>query len=628
MRAVTTPKTTPKTSPAAPSPAAHPPAQVCGHIDCFGYAAAASGWVFIGWLRAAWSDHSNDAHIVAVFQHGRIRAKAKICSFRRPDLTEPARGVVIYISAPDDHRLGEFSGLEFDPKRTSGPLWAPIARPLQHLPEAELVARAQGLVNTSPDIARGKLLSLLRRRPFAGVDTLSQLPAPVHFEVDATILAPPDGLLVLGWLLDPTGSVASIRVRSGLLASGPIGQRWIRTSRQDVAEAFSAQYGVTDALCGFVTYAPSCVTAGEPLYVEIELQDGEIGYKRLPAPTCRGMAAFRRVLDAVHLTADEIAPAFDTVLGPPLLAINAARLGAPRLRRETVFGAPNPKPECSIIVPMYGRMDFLMYQLALMSEADMSRHEFIYVLDDPSRKQELLTLAGSAWQRYGIPFRVIALQENLGYGPANNVGLEHARGEYLCFLNSDVMPDTPHWLDLMVQDLRSDPGIGIVGGLLLFEDGTVQHEGMCYERLPEMANWPFPMHPNKGRLPAAGPDLAPTEAVTGACMVMRTDLTRELGGFDEIYAIGDFEDLDLCMRMRERGLRCMIDRRARMWHLERQSQVTPDKMWRMYVTLLNAWTHTKRWFPEPDAAGETAVSGSPASDDREAAADMEVETRE
>jgi hypothetical protein len=67
----------------------------------------------------------------------------------------------------------------------------------------------------------------------------------------------------------------------------------------------------------------------------------------------------------------------------------------------------------------------------------------------------------------------------------------------------------------------------------------------------------------------------------------------------------------------------MIDRRARMWHLERQSQVTPDEMWRMYVTLLNAWTHTKRWFPEPGAAGETAVSGSPASDDREAAADME-----
>ena len=130
---------------------------------------------------------------------------------------------MIYISAPDDHRLGEFSGLEFDPKRTSGPLWAPIARPLQHLPEAELVARAQGLVNTSPDIARGKLLSLLRRRPFAGVDTLSQLPAPVHFEVDATIFG------AAGWSAGAGLVAGSDRLRG--VHPGSIGAPRLRSDR-------------------------------------------------------------------------------------------------------------------------------------------------------------------------------------------------------------------------------------------------------------------------------------------------------------------------------------------------------------------------------------------------------------
>jgi GT2 family glycosyltransferase len=71
--------------------------------------------------------------------------------------------------------------------------------------------------------------------------------------------------------------------------------------------------------------------------------------------------------------------------------------------------------------------------------------------------------------------------------------------------------------------------------------------------------------------------------------------------------IGDFEDTDLCLRIRARGLRCATEQRARMYHLERQSQVTPDKMWRMYVTLLNAWTHTRRWFP--DQMGPRASSG-------------------
>jgi GT2 family glycosyltransferase len=229
----------------------------------------------------------------------------------------------------------------------------------------------------------------------------------------------------------------------------------------------------------------------------------------------------------------------------------------------------------------------------------MAPHELVYVLDEPARKQELLDLAHSAHRRFGVPFRVVALDENLGYGPANNVGLSHARGEFICFLNSDVMPEEPRWLDLMLEDLRADATLGVVGARLLFEDGTVQHDGMAFERLPQFADWPFPMHPGKGRLPRSdAAALADAEAVTGACMVMRADLARELGGFDEDYAIGDFEDTDLCLRIRRKGLRCAVDRRARLFHLERQSQVTPDKMWRFYVTLLNAWTHTRRWFPE------------------------------
>jgi GT2 family glycosyltransferase len=108
--------------------------------------------------------------------------------------------------------------------------------------------------------------------------------------------------------------------------------------------------------------------------------------------------------------------------------------------------------------------------------------------------------------------------------------------------------------------------------------------------------------------------LAEAEAVTGACMVLRADLARELGGFDEDYAIGDFEDTDLCLRVRRKGLRCAVERRARLFHLERQSQVTPDKMWRFHVTLLNAWTHTGRWFREtPDASAAEGPAATSAA---------------
>ncbi len=478
----------------------------------------------------------------------------------------------------------------------------PANRPLVHLREAELLPRARQVLLGAEGESRPRLLGLLSRRPYLGQDTLAELPVPVQFEADEAILAPPDGVVLIGWCLDPTGSVAAIRVRSGMLASEPLAERWLRTARPDVVEEVGARLGVTDPRCGFVAYAPGACgpdAAGRQLHVEVELKSGEVGYKGIPAPKLNGNPALRRVLESVGLARDEIAPAFDRVLGPPLAAINRARLARPRPHAVLDFGTPNLEPACSVIVPLYGRMDFVLYQLALMSAHDMAPHELVYVLDEPARKQELLDLAHSAHRRFGVPFRVVALEENLGYGPANNVGLSHARGEFICFLNSDVMPEEPRWPDLMLEDLRADATLGVVGARLLFEDGTVQHDGMAFERLPQFADWPFPMHPGKGRLPRSdAAALADAEAVTGACMVMRADLARELGGFDEDYAIGDFEDTDLCLRIRRKGLRCAVDRRARLFHLERQSQVTPDKMWRFYVTLLNAWTHTRRWFPE------------------------------
>lgn len=597
---------TPPQDAAAPVPATRAPtvrvAQTHdGYVDFFGYAAAAGGWLFCGWSAERW----DAATVVAHFERGRIEAEAVACWHQRADLGRAGTGVVALLPN-SGASLGEFMGLEA--RTGTRRLRLPATRPLMHLREADLLPRARELLLGAEGPQGTRLLGLLSRQPYMGHDTLAALPVPVELDVDNLIRAGSDGLMAIGWVLDPTDSVLAIRVRSGGMVSRPLADGWLRRDRADVIDAVGARLGVTNPRCGFVAYMPECVAEGGRLHLEVELKTGEIGHKRLPSPVLTGQAAVRCILDGVSLASDEIQGAFDRVLGPPLVAINRARLARPRPHAVIDFGQVNPAPVCSVIVPLYGRMDFVMYQLALFSPEDMAAHELIYVLDDPPKKRELLDLAHSVYRRFGIPFRVVALEENLGFAPANNVGLTHARGEYTCYLNSDVMPDGPGWLERMIDGLRSDPGLGIVGARLLFEDGTLQHDGMTFERLPQLANWPFPMHPGKGRRPpAAAPGLADAEAVTGACMVLRTALARELGGFDEEYVIGDFEDTDLCLRIRARGLRCATEQRARMYHLERQSQVTPDKMWRMYVTLLNAWTHTRRWFP--DQMGPRASSG-------------------
>ena len=168
------------------------------------------------------------------------------------------------------------------------------------------------------------------------------------------------------------------------------------------------------------------------------------------------------------------------------------------------FGPELEAPRCSIIVPLYGRIDFMEYQLAFLSDSIAAKDEIIYVLDDPRHTREAGRLAQSCFARFGMPFRLLLLDRNMGFAPANNIGMGYARRAALCLLNSDVIPKEPQWLDRMVETLESDDTIGLVGALLLFEDGSVQHEGCELVPLPEFDNWRFPLHTNKGRKPQAG----------------------------------------------------------------------------------------------------------------------------
>jgi GT2 family glycosyltransferase len=221
--------------------------------------------------------------------------------------------------------------------------------------------------------------------------------------------------------------------------------------------------------------------------------------------------------------------------------------------------------------------------------------ELIYVLDDPPKRRELENLAAAIHARFKIPFKVLLLSRNMGFAPANNVGLAHAHGRYVCFLNSDAFPETPNWLARLCGRLEADSELGVIGPLLLHEDGSVQHQGMTWQALPQFGHWYFNDHIRLGLKPAGEGGMQESPAITGACMVMRTDLAKEIGGFDESYVVGDFEDSDLCLRLRERGFGSAVDLDVSMRHLGRKSQPSAENRWRMNLILYNAWLHHRRW---------------------------------
>ena len=580
-----------------------------GCVDVHGHADATGSHLLCGWAPVASTDMLPGYRQVKLqFERGVRAGEGLVAGTLRDDLGTLGSGVAIHLPTSDEAlgRLifaeiaGEFGTVRLD--TTQGTELSSNRALIDRL-------RAQRLAPGGIGSERFRLL--LDRPVYDGRDTLDRLEGQVAFRIDEAVATGETDMLLNGWLMHAPRMVRAIRLRSGGRSTPIDVEKAIRLDRPDVLAKYGEQLRSRQVRCGFILPVQDCIEPGEPCFVEIETVHGDVGYLGVRLSRLHGLGAIRNALANLSPRYDQVAPIFDR-LGPTLTSLNADRLAAPRHGREIAFGRAPDQPVCSVIVPLYGRIDFMEVQVALLAQARVdsgveprvesgmeggfaARHELIYVIDDPKEAAGALHLADSLYRRFGVPIRLRLLEENLGFAPACNVGLGLARGRMVCFLNSDVFPRQPDWLDRLVADLDRAPDIGIVGPVLLFEDGSIQHQGMDYAALPEFGGWLFPTHPGKGCRPTRRGGLVRERVITGACMVMARTLAEALGGFDEEFVIGDFEDSDLCLRARGLGVGCAIDHGVSLFHLERKSQVSAAEPWRMNVTLYNAWLHQRRW---------------------------------
>lgn len=194
----------------------------------------------------------------------------------------------------------------------------------------------------------------------------------------------------------------------------------------------------------------------------------------------------------------------------------------------------------------------------------------IIVVDNASSDDSLDGLSGLA----GV--HVIRNPVNAGFAAACNIGEKFASAPFLLFLNPDshFQPGTVRTL---LDALQSDPGVGMVGGLLVNEDGTEQGGGRRAMPTPWRSfvravglhrfadRWPalfYDFHLHKQPLPK-GP--IEVEAISGACMLIRREAMADVGGWDEGYFL-HCEDLDWCMRFRQKGWKILFVPAARIIH--------------------------------------------------------------
>jgi GT2 family glycosyltransferase len=229
----------------------------------------------------------------------------------------------------------------------------------------------------------------------------------------------------------------------------------------------------------------------------------------------------------------------------------------------------------SVIVLTRDQPGFLSRCTAgLLERTDYPSLELVIVDNgsvDPATLSVLDALAADA------RVRVVRHDAAFNFSALNNIGFRHATGTIIVLLNDDTEVIGSDWLrELVSQASRAE--IGMVGARLLYPDHRVQHAGIVTGSGGALHQFRF----CDASEPGPNGELALTRsvtAVTGACIALRSSVFEEVGGMDEAFTVA-YGDVDLCLRVADRGYRLICTPFAELFHHEsatRGYEDTPAK---------------------------------------------------
>ncbi|MFV2064379.1 MAG: glycosyltransferase, partial [Chloroflexota bacterium] len=222
-----------------------------------------------------------------------------------------------------------------------------------------------------------------------------------------------------------------------------------------------------------------------------------------------------------------------------------------------------PAPSTSIIVPTYNDVSMVAACLRTIDETVPSRLDVeVIVVDDGSDESQAADLDALV-AAHGRA-RLVRNAENGGYIAAVSAGAAAATRDVLIFLNNDTIL-LPGWLEPLLETLRDRPDVGVVGGMLLYPDGRLQEAGcaiFCDGSATKIGygdddpSLPYYAHPRS------------VDYVSGALLATPRALFEELGGFEEAYGFGYYEDGDYCFKARASGRDVVYQPRSVVVHVE------------------------------------------------------------
>jgi GT2 family glycosyltransferase len=258
------------------------------------------------------------------------------------------------------------------------------------------------------------------------------------------------------------------------------------------------------------------------------------------------------------------------------------------------YPVPHPAPLVSLIVPTTGKIDILRTCISgILERTDYQPLELIIVPNNIGTRQEVLPYLEALSRDPRV--RIIPdRRSGFNFSRVCNIGIAQAKGELIGLINDDLEVIDPGWLSEMVSHAVR-PGVGAVGALLRYPTGHIQHAGVIVGlggvAGHALLNRPRGDHGYFGRAAV----LQNVSAITGACLMMPMAVHREVGELDEQDLEVAFNDIDLCLRIREKGYLIVWTPHAELYHHEsatRGSDQDPDKIERFHSEI---YRMKRRW---------------------------------
>lgn len=235
-------------------------------------------------------------------------------------------------------------------------------------------------------------------------------------------------------------------------------------------------------------------------------------------------------------------------------------------------------PLISIIIPNKDHIQDLKRCISSIDEKSTYQNYEYVIVENNSTKEETFAYYKEL-ERSNSRVRVVYWKKEFNFSAINNFGASHARGEYLLLLNNDTEMINEDCLEELLGYCMQEE-VAATGARLYYEDDTIQHAGVVIG-FGGIAGHCFVLQP-RGTTGYCHRIICAQaySAVTAACMMVKKTAFDQVGGLSEELAVA-FNDIDFCMKLREKGYRIVYNPYAELYHYESKSrglEDTPEKV--------------------------------------------------